>query len=195
MNWFDKKLSKKYIINIPKNISVIYSENHKMIILIGPFGKRILKLKTKVFLNLFKNKIYISKFSFLKMSFNETKKLRIIQGTAISLIKQYILEISTIIYQKLNLIGVGYRVFLFNLLSFQVLRLKLGYSHEIFFKLNTKTQFFCLRTTILFIFGNIYQLINEISSKLRSYKIPEPYKGKGILYENEFIVLKKGKKI
>ena len=100
MNWFDKKLSKKYIINIPKNVSIIYSENHKMIILIGPFGKRTLKLKTRVFLNSFKNKIYISKSSFLNMSSNETKKLKILQGTSISLTKQYILEISTIVYQN-----------------------------------------------------------------------------------------------
>lgn len=189
------QLPQKCTVKIPKNISVIYSENQKIIILIGPLGKKIFKLKTKVFINLFNNKIYITKFSFIKMSVNRIKRLKTFQGTFISLLKQSILEITTILYKKLKFVGVGYRVFLFNMLPFQILHLKLGYSHQIYFKLDKKISFFCFKTTNLFIFGNLYQKITEISSKIRFYKSPEIYKGKGILYENEIITLKKGKKV
>lgn len=189
------QLPQKYTIKIPKNISVIYSENQKIIILIGPLGKKIFKLKTKIFINLSNNKIYITKFPFIKMSINRIKKLKTFQCTFISLLKQSILEITTILYKKLKFVGVGYRAFLFNILPVQILHLRLGYSHQIYFKLDKKLSFFCFKTTTLFIFGNLYQKITEISSKIRFYKSPEIYKGKGILYENEIIILKKGKKV
>jgi len=73
---FCYNLSKKYAVKIPKNILVIYSENLKVIVLLGPFGTKTFKLKTKVFLNSHKNKIYVTKLSFLKMSKNKIKELK-----------------------------------------------------------------------------------------------------------------------
>ena len=192
---FCYNLSKKYAVKIPKNILVIYSENLKVIVLLGPFGTKTFKLKTKVFLNSHKNKIYVTKLSFLKMSQNRIKELKNFQGTLVSLLKQSVLEISILLYQKLKFVGVGYRAFLLDLPLFQVLRLRIGYSHQVYFKLTKTINLFCFKATTLFIFGHFYHMINSISAKFRSYKIPEYYKGKGILYENETIILKKGKKI
>ena len=188
-------LPKKFIIKIPKNIKIIYSENQRVILLLGPFGKKTLKLEIKIRLNLLKNKIYITKFGFLKVSINKIKKLKGLQGTLISLLRQKILEASILLYKKLKFVGVGYQAFLLDSFLFRILCLKIGYSHQIYFKLNKKIEFFCYKNTTIFIFGNFYQMINNISAKLRSYKIPEIYKGKGLLYENETITLKKGKKI
>lgn len=187
--------SKKYTIKIPKNISVVHSKRKKIIVLIGLFGKKVFALKTKIFFNIYRNKIYVSKFPHVKTSTAQIKKLKSYQGTLIALLEQGILETSVKIYQKLKLVGVGYRVFLFNLLSYKILRLKLGYSHEIYFKLNEEIKFFCVKTTAFYIYGNLYQIVAETSAKLKSYKVPEPYKGKGISHENETIVLKKGKKM
>ena len=188
-------LPKKYTIKIPKSVQIIYSENQRIIVLLGPFGRKIVKLKIKIVLNTFKNKIYITKFAFLRLSVNKIKKLKSLQGTLISLLRQKILEISILFYKKLKFVGVGYQAFLFDSFLFQVLCLKVGYSHQIYFKLSKKIQFFCFKTTTIFIFGNFYQMINDISAKFRSYKIPEVYKGKGLLYEDEIVILKKGKKI
>jgi len=52
----------------------------------------------------------------------------------------------------------------------------------------------CPKTTKLFIFGYNQQKINKLAALIKSYKVPEPYKGKGIFYDNEKIILKKGKK-
>jgi large subunit ribosomal protein L6 len=187
-------LPKKYTIKIPKSIKVIYSESCRIIILVGPFGKRIIKLRTKIFLNCFKSRVYLSKFSFFKLSNSKIKNLINSRGILISVIKQNILEISILLYEKLKFIGVGYQASFVDLSKYKVLCLKIGYSHPIYLKLNKKIEFFCSRIITIFIFGNFYQIITSISAIIRSYKIPEVYKGKGILYDNEIVLLKKGKK-
>lgn len=53
---------------------------------------------------------------------------------------------------------------------------------------------FCLKLTKLFVYGDSYQKITKTTALIQSYKQPDPYKGKGILYENEKIILKEGKK-
>lgn len=183
------------MVKIPKNVSLILSKSKNIIILVGPLGKKVFISKTKIFLNTFKNRIYVSNFLHSKTPTVEIKQLKNYQRTLIALLKQGVLETSVKIYQKLKLVGVGYRVFLFNLLTYKVLRLKLGYSHEIYLKLNEKIYFSCMKASIFYIYGSFYRAITETSAKLRSYKVPEFYKGKGILYDNELIILKKGKKM
>ena len=190
-----KIFSKKHTIKIPEDITVLYNDNIKIITFIGPTGRRSLNLKVKINLLTEKRIIQVSKISFLKMSNNQKKTLKAIQGTTVALIKQIILEISVILYKKLKLVGVGYRVFVTETHSNQILNFKLGYSHQIYFKIPKNFNAVSSKTTNLFIFGNSYQYINQISSLIKSYKYPEPYKGKGILYENEKITIKEGKKV
>jgi large subunit ribosomal protein L6 len=185
---------KKYEIKIPSNISVIYCNKKKIISIIGPLAKKSLKLKTKILISKKKKTITITPFSFSTISNNNKKKMKSIQSTTTVLIKQLILESSTILYEKLKLIGIGYRVF--NDDDFkELLSFKLGHSHPIYFRIPNKLNFFCLKSTKLFISGNSYQQITQIASIIRLQKKPEPYKGKGILYENEKIILKEGKKV
>ena len=56
-------------------------------------------------------------------------------------------------------------------------------------------KIFCLKANKLFIIGNSYQFVTQIAALIRSCKVPEPYKGKGILYATEKITLKEGKKV
>ena len=118
-----------------------------------------------------------------------------IQNTIVSLIKQVLIEMAATMYQKLKLVGVGYRVFSVENFEDYLLLLKLGYSHPIYFRIPLKTKIFTLKLTKLFLYGYSYQQLTFAASKIRLNKIPEPYKGKGILYENEKIILKEGKKI
>jgi len=118
-----------------------------------------------------------------------------VQGTTIALLKQLILEISFIFSKKLIFVGVGYRAFPIELFKTQILQFKLGYSHQIYFKVSSNLNVYCHKATTIFISGNSTQNVSQTAALIRSYKYPEPYKGKGILYDNEKIVLKEGKKV
>lgn len=185
----------KSIIKIPNNVSVLYCVKKKVIIIIGPLKTKSLKLKVKILVSNEKKIIRISSLFFSKVSNNEKKTIQAIQGTTVALIKQLIIETSAKFYFKLKLVGIGYRVFNDESFKNQLLLFKLGYSHFIYFKIPVNLKIFCLKSTKLFIYGNSYKEITQTASVIRTYKTPEPYKGKGILYGNEKIVLKEGKKI
>ena len=190
-----KNISEKYNIKIPKNISIIYSNKKKFIVISGPLTRKTLKLYIQLSIIKSQNIIKISSQPFSKISNNKRKKIKALQATTMALIKQLIIETSTILYQKLKFIGVGYRAFNIENFEKKLLMFKLGYSHFLYFKISNELKIFCLKMTKLFIYGNSYQDITQIASLIRSYKKPEPYKNKGILYETEKTVLKKGKKV
>ena len=185
----------KYSIKIPNDIKILYCNKKRVITLIGPFTKKSLILKVKILILKATKIIKISAVSLSKISNNQKKKIKTIQGTTVALIKKLITETSTVFYQKLKFVGVGYKAFKLENFKNKLVHLKLGYSHFIYFKIPDNLKIFCLKFTKLFIYGNSYQNITKTASLIRYYKKPEPYKGKGILYENEKIKLKEGKKI
>jgi large subunit ribosomal protein L6 len=190
-----KNIVKKYIIKIPRELSVFYSEKKRVITIVGPLKKKSLKLKTQLFVSSKKKLIGVTSEPFQNISINEKKQLKVLQGTTVALLKQTILEVSVLFCKKLQFMGVGYRVFLVEVSDRKLLQFKLGYSHDIYFKIPENITIFCLKSNKIFISGNFYEYVSQIASSIRSYKTPEPYKGKGILYENEKILLKEGKKV
>lgn len=190
-----ENFKKKYSIKIPKNIQVIYCDKKNIIVLVGPLATKSLKLQIKLFLIPSANLIVASRISVESKSAMQVKDVKKAQGTAVAKIKQALIEITYMLYCKLNLIGVGYRVFAHEKLSNQIY-FKLGYSHLIYFCIPSGISSHCQKFTKLFLFGNIsYDLLMQTASQIRSCRLPEPYKGKGILYDQEKITLKKGKKI
>ena len=187
------KLSKKFSLKIPKDIQIIYYKNKNFITLIGPIGKKTLQLKLKI---IFKNDcIYITNISNERNLKIRKKLLKALCGTTTALLKQAVLEISIILTKKLKLIGVGYKVFPVNLENKQFLEFKLGFSHSIYYKIPKTLEVKPVKSIFIYIFGNSYSSVTQIAANIRSYKLPEPYKGKGILYDNENILLKEGKKV
>lgn len=190
-----RKLKKRYTVKVPKNISIIYCDKKNIITFIGPLQTKSLKLNVKIFLILDSQLIVVTQIPLSNISISSLKSSKNLQGTTVSKIKQAIIEVNYTLYNKLNLVGVGYRVFAHEQLQNQIY-LKLGYSHLVYFKIPTDLNSFCHKFTKLFLFGNCsFDLLTHTSAQIRSCKIPEPYKGKGILYNQEKIVLKKGKKI
>lgn len=189
------KTEKKQIIKIPNNIEVFYCNKKKIIILKGAERQKSLKISNLLKICSAKHKIEVISDTRNKLSNSTQKKIQTIKKTTTSLIKQLLIETTAIIYQKLKLVGVGYRAFPVENLTNHLLLLKLGYSHPIYFKIPQKTKIFSLKLTKLFLYGYSYQQLTFTASKIRLNRIPEPYKGKGILYENEKIILKEGKKI
>jgi len=189
-----KNLPKKYTIKIPNDTFIFYNNEKKIIMLSGPLSKKAIKLKLKIILLESKKIIFVTPIPLSKVSNNKKKRIKMLQGTTIAEIKQALVETSSTMYKILRLVGVGYRFF--NVESFEnkLLMLKLGYSHHIYFKIPAKLKIFCLKFTKLFISGTSYQEVTQVSSKIQFYKKPEPYKGKGILYNDEKILLKEVKK-
>ncbi len=123
----------------------------------------------------------------------EQKRHKAMHGLYRSLIANMVTGVSTGFMKELELIGVGYRV---NNTG-QLLELTVGYSHPIYFaippevKLETKMEKGSPPQIILTSHDN--QLLGHIASKIRSFRKPEPYKGKGIKYKDEIIRRKAGK--
>ena len=188
-------MQKKNIIKIPKNILVIYSNEKKILTVIGPLHQKSLKLDLKLRIINSLNLIEVTKEPFTQNSKPNKKQLRSMQGTTAALIKQILLEASSLVYKKLKMVGVGYRSLAVYGFEDKLLVFKLGYSHSLYFKIPENLRISSLKFTKLFIYGNSYQNVNQIASVIRLCKKPEPYKGKGILYESEKITLKEGKKV
>jgi large subunit ribosomal protein L6 len=190
-----KKLKKRYTVKIPKNIKIIYCDKKNIITFVGPLQTKSLKLNVKIFLIMDSQLIVVTQIPLLNISTGSLKSSKKLQGTIVSKIKQAIIEVSYTLYNKLNFVGVGYRVFAHEKLQNQIY-LKLGYSHLVYFKIPNDLNSFCQKFTKLFLFGNCsFDSLTHTAAQIRSCKLPEPYKGKGILYNQEKIVLKKGKKI
>lgn len=185
----------KPIIKIPETVSIIIQKN--TLFCISSIGVRSLKLNVKVLF--FKTS---DKKKFLKVTdspyfdkfLTDNKKRKMLQGTAISLIKKLLKDITLGTVQKLKLVGVGFRIFIHKKSKINLFFFKLGYSHNVYFKIPNNIQVECPKPTLIFISGTNTQEVNNFGALIRSLKKPEPYKGKGFLYENEKIVLKEGKK-
>lgn len=182
-------------IKVPKDVSLIYCDKKKIIVFSGPISRKSLKVKLKLVISNSKKLIQVSLITFSNISNTEKKNLKSLQGTTIAILKQLIVETSMKLYQKLKLVGIGYKSIALETFADQLLMLKLGFSHFIYFRIPKKIYFFCKKQTQLFILSNSYKELTQITNSIRSIKPPEPYKGKGILYENEIIIIKKGKKI
>jgi len=189
------KLKKKYTVKVPQNIKVVYCDKKNIVTFIGPTQTKSLKLKVKIFLLPSENAIAVTQIPIRGISIIDFKNAKKLQGTTVARIKQVLIETTYTLYQKLNLVGVGYRAFAYEEVKNQIY-LKLGYSHLIYFKIPSSLNTFCHKFTKLFIFGDSsVDMLTQTAAQIRACKFPEPYKGKGILYDQEKIVLKKGKKI
>jgi len=190
-----KNSKKKYSVKVPKNIKILYCDKKNLITFIGPLSTKSLNLKIKLLLIPSSNLIVTTSLPIDGKSIIGLKSSKKIQGTTIAKIKQILIEITYVLSRKLNLVGVGYRAFSYEKLPNQMY-FKLGYSHLIYFKIPTGLTSNCLKFTKIFLYGNkSYDLLTQTAAQIRSCKLPEPYKGKGILHDQETIILKKGKKI
>jgi len=190
-----KNSKKKYSVKVPKNIEILYCDKKNLITFIGPLSTKSLNLKVKLLLISSSNLIVATSLPIDGKSATGLKNSKKIQGTTIAKIKQILTEVTYVLSRKLNLVGVGYRAFSYEKSPNQMY-FKLGYSHLVYFKTPLGLSSNCLKFTKIFIHGNkSYDLLTQTAAQIRDCKLPEPYKGKGILHDQETIVLKKGKKI
>ena len=183
-------LDKKYLIRIPENVDYIYKSDLNILVLKGPNGLKYIKLKLKINSNI-DNYLYVTSEFYSILSQHYKKKIKSCRRLEVSKIKNCIIELSQLHYYRLDLIGVGYKVFLQK--KQDLLVLKLGYSHDIYIKVPVYLNVVCPNPTVIFISGHSRDLISSFIDLIRSFRKPEVYKGKGILREYEKITLKEGK--
>ena len=173
----------KINISIPEKVKVLLSGN--IINIEGPLGKKSLIID----LDIFDLKINDGKDVSIKPKQNnqETKRL---WGMNRSLINNAIIGTSKGYEKILELSGVGYRA----ALKGNVLNLQLGFSHDINFNIPDGVKIQVEKQVILKISGSDKQQVGMVASEIKSIRPPEPYKGKGIKEQGQYILRKEGKK-
>lgn len=111
-------------------------------------------------------------------------------GTARALVNSMVIGVSEGFQRKLELVGVGYRA----ALQGKDLNLSLGFSHPIVFKAPEGVTIEVPSQTEILIKGADKQSVGQVAAKIRAFRPPEPYKGKGVRYSGEQITLKEAKK-
>jgi len=173
----------KINILIPDKVKVMLSGN--MINIEGPLGKKSLNIDLDIFdLDINDGKEVSIK---PKKKDQDTKRL---WGMNRSLINNAIIGTSKGYEKILELAGVGYRA----ALKGNILNLQLGFSHDINFNIPDGVKIIVEKQTILKISGTDKQQVGMIASEIKSIRPPEPYKGKGIKEQGQYILRKEGKK-
>jgi large subunit ribosomal protein L6 len=113
-----------------------------------------------------------------------------LSGTVRAIISNMVIGVSKGFERKLNLVGVGYRA----QAQGDVLNLTLGFSHPVTHKMPYGVRCETPSQTEILIKGIDKQLVGQVAAEVRAYREPEPYKGKGVRYSDEVILLKETKK-
>ena len=111
-------------------------------------------------------------------------------GTTRAILANMMTGVSEGFTRKLELVGVGYRA----AMQGKDLNLSLGYSHPVVFQVPAGITIATPTQTEILVSGADKQQVGEVAAKIRAYRTPEPYKGKGIRYSGEKIIMKEAKK-
>ncbi|WP_284164981.1 50S ribosomal protein L6 [Frigidibacter sp. SD6-1] len=119
-----------------------------------------------------------------------SKRARQQWGMSRSMIENLVTGVTSGFKKELEISGVGYRA----AIQGNVLKLSLGYSHEVNFEVPKGVTVTTPKQTEIVVEGIDPQLVGQVAANIREWRAPEPYKGKGIKYKGEFIFRKEGKK-
>ena len=173
----------KINITIPEKVKVAI--NGSILNIDGPLGKQSLNIDTKVFdLDIKEGK----EISIKPKKINDDAKR--LWGMNRSLVNNAIIGTSSGYEKTLELTGVGYRA----ALKGKQLNLQLGFSHDINFDIPENIKITVEKQTIIKINGIDKQLVGTVAAKIKTFRPPEPYKGKGIKEVGQYILRKEGKK-
>lgn len=121
---------------------------------------------------------------------NDTREARAAWGTTRALIQNMVTGVSAGFEKKLAIQGVGYRA----AMQGKDVKLSLGFSHEVIYQAPQGITLAVPVPTEIVITGIDKQQVGQVAANIRAWRKPEPYKGKGVRYANEFVFRKEGKK-
>lgn len=121
---------------------------------------------------------------------SDSKRARMMWGTARALVNNLVQGVTEGFTRKLEITGVGYRA----QVQGSDLVLQLGYSHEVRYPIPEGIKIVCPDQTHIVVSGADKQRVGQVAAEIRGYRKVEPYKGKGIRYDDEIVRRKEGKK-
>ena len=133
------------------------------------------------------------KFENGQVKFNpkvDTNRARAMYGTARARVQNLVEGVTKGFEKKLEITGVGYRA----AMQGKNLQLALGYSHDVVYPILEGISIVVPKPTEITISGNDIQRVGQVAAEIRAYRPPEPYKGKGVRYFGEVVILKETKK-
>ena len=168
-------------VELPEGITVAISSNE--ITIKGKKGELNATFPDTIKLQKNQDKITI-------VPLNETKNAKSAWGMTRTIVNNMVLGVSEGYTKNLEINGVGYRASI----EGNILTLQLGYSHDIKLAIPEDLDVKCVKPTEISVNGISKQKVGQFASEIRKLRKPEPYKGKGIKYREEFIRRKEGKK-
>jgi large subunit ribosomal protein L6 len=165
---------------IPAGVKI--SLNGNEMVVTGPKGTLTQQLHERMTIAVETDQISVSRPS-------DSKQDSALHGLTRALINNMVVGVTVGFKKELEINGVGYRAEI----SGKVLTLSLGYSHPVVYELPEGISVEIEKQTKLSVMGIDKQLVGSAAAKIRSYRKPEPYKGKGIKYADEHILRKAGK--
>jgi len=171
----------KYPVEVPKGVEV--SINSEAITVKGPLGTMVQALTGDVIINEDGGKLQF-------VVANDSRQANAMSGTLRALVNNMVTGVSKGFERKLNLVGVGYRA----QIQGNALKLQLGFSHDVIHAMPEGVKAECPTQTEIILKGYNKQVIGQVAAEIRAYRPPEPYKGKGVRYSDERVVIKETKK-
>lgn len=166
---------------IPEGVTVDVNNNDVKVN--GKLGELTLNVKPGIKVNVEEGKVLVTRE-------NDTKTLKQLHGTTNANINNMLTGVSEGFKKELEINGVGYKF----AVSGNTLTINAGYSHPVKMEAPAGVKLESPSQTELTISGFDKQKVGEFAAKVREVRQPEPYKGKGIKYKDEFIRRKEGKK-
>lgn len=166
---------------IPAGVQVVHDGNTLRVK--GPKGELSYTYNTDITVEVSPELVTVTRSS-------DIKEHRALHGTTRAIVQNMVIGVLNGFKKDLEVVGVGYR---FELIEGKLLLLSAGYSHQIAMFPPSGITLTVPTNTTLSVSGIDKQLVGQIAAKIRSFRPPEPYKGKGIKYAGEHIRRKAGK--
>ncbi|MBX6319111.1 50S ribosomal protein L6 [Pigmentiphaga sp.] len=171
----------KYPVELPKGVEANIAADQ--ITVKGPLGTLVQPLNGLV--NITQDG---GKLSFAAA--NDSREAKAMSGTLRALVNNMVTGVSKGFERKLTLVGVGYRA----QAQGDSVKLQLGFSHDVVHKMPAGIKVECPSQTEVVIKGADKQRVGQVAAEIRAYRPPEPYKGKGVRYADERVIIKETKK-
>ena len=171
----------KHPVEVPGGVEVAVQDN--LVRAKGKLGQLAFQATDDVTVTLEDQKVVVKPV-------NESKRARALWGTTRARIQGMVTGVSEGFTKELEINGVGYRA----AVQGKALNLQLGFSHEVAYPIPEGISIKCEKPTSITITGADKQQVGQVAAEIRAYRPPEPYKGKGVKYLDEYIVRKEGKK-
>ncbi len=165
---------------VPKNVTA--TVDGQTVTVKGPKGQLSLTLVDDV-------EVKLEDGSISMLPRSDTKRARSMWGMSRTIVENLVVGASSGFSRTLEITGVGYRA----AMEGNSLKLQLGYSHDVLYPVPDGITIACPKPTEITITGIEKAKVGQVAAEIRAHRAPEPYKGKGIRYQGEYIQRKEGK--